>query len=251
MQNWQKSAWALLLGGMLTSPLAAGGFEPASIHSIARFFGVGWGEGYHARPCHPPLRAYYDCVTQGGTPIGAVDARCADDGVRHAGSMPSPAAGTGRVFGEAGLESPIPPMNYGPPPAEVTGRGSSVEEGFDLWSPGASFDGPRAPFDTQGNSEPLEPEPETALPEDAPQTNPSPIARPTESAVHYFPRLSSLPPSSGQARRPLSPQALWSQQPTTISPHQSTSAYRGELHRPAASVQPPRNARSPMSLQWP
>jgi hypothetical protein len=73
MQVWKRIAVTTLLCSLTTMPSFGTEFEPLSIPELARIFGVGFGPGYHARPCNPLRATYYNRVTQGAPPFGRSD----------------------------------------------------------------------------------------------------------------------------------------------------------------------------------
>ena len=127
MRYWQTTAWALLMGVLLTPSLAAHGFEPVSFRSITRQFGVGWSDGYHARPCHCMHRSYYESVTNGGTPIGFTYAQPAFD-VRNAGTTMFYPATDDRVFRHTGVGPQTPLSAHGSPSGIVSEGPSRIED---------------------------------------------------------------------------------------------------------------------------
>ena len=61
--------------GLAYSPASGISFEPPSFAEFARHLGIGFGVGYHARPCNPIRANYYDRVTRGAAPFGYSDIR--------------------------------------------------------------------------------------------------------------------------------------------------------------------------------
>ena len=75
MTSWKRIAIIALFTGLAHAPVFGIGFEPLSIPKIARHLGIGFGPGYHARPCNPLHATYYDRVTRGAAPFGQSDLR--------------------------------------------------------------------------------------------------------------------------------------------------------------------------------
>lgn len=248
MQFWQTTACALLVGGLLTPSLGAQGFEPLTIRAVARQFGVGWGGGYHARPCHPRLRAFYDCVTEGGTPLGFTDARSLHADVRNAGNNMFFPASDGRALG-SGVGTQAPSSSYGAPAGAVNDNADDIADDRTEFLPHDVLPGKPIPSDGE-NARPQPSGPAATPQPQTPETAPSPSDKANETAGYPIPQVSTFPHAQ-QYSRPLSPNELWSQHPPATHAHQSPAVYRSRPSpQPTPSPQPPRDDDWPTNFLW-